>query len=75
MAKITKLKDDRFFGNHPNGIDEGFEVSAEIIPLIPVVGESYRFGRLLTSEVTIILEITNNHYLFKTRNSTYKIEL
>lgn len=75
MAKITKLKDDKFFGKHPNGINEGFVVEADIKPEIPLLGFSYRFGRLSTSEVTEIVEVTDDYYIFKTRNSTYKIEL
>ena len=76
MAKITKLKDDKFFGEHPNGINEGFVVvDADVKPEIPLVGFSYRFGRLSTAEVTEIVEVTDDYYIFKTRNSTYKIEL
>jgi hypothetical protein len=75
MAIITKLKDEKFFGKHPNGIDEGFTIQADVTPEIPLIGFSYRFGRLKTSEVTEIVSVTETEYIFKTRNSTYKIEL
>lgn len=74
MAKITKLKDDKFFGKHPNGIDEGFVLEADVKTEIPLVGFSYVFGRLRTSDVTEIVEVTETSYTFKTRNSTYVIE-
>jgi hypothetical protein len=75
MAKITKLSDDVFNGAHPNGINEGFNITADIIPEIPVVGFRYSFGRLSTSYITEIVSITEKEYIFKTKNSTYKIEL
>jgi len=74
MAKLTKLKDEKFFGKHPNGIDEGFIVEVDIKPEIPLMGFSYRFGRLSTSEVTEIVEITDINCVFRTKNSTYKVE-
>jgi hypothetical protein len=76
MAIITKVEDNAFEGNHPNNINTGFTISIdEIVPELPVMGESYRFGRLITSYVTAIMSITDERYVFKTKNSTYKIEL
>lgn len=75
MATIIKLKDDKFFGKHPNGIDEGFTITATVITELPVVGSVYSFGRLRTSEVTEIVSVTKTEYIFKTKNSTYKVEL
>lgn len=75
MAKITKLKDDKFFGEHPNGIDEGFTIEADVPVVEPIVGMGYHFGRLTTSIVTEIIEFNETKCVFKTKNSTYKIKL
>lgn len=74
MAKITKLKNDKFFGEHPNGVDEGFTIEADVQMVKPIVGLRYHFGRLTTWYVTKILEFSETHCVFKTKNSTYKIE-
>lgn len=73
IIRLTKVSDDRYNGNHPNGINEGYEcVGTPIGPL--EVGT--RFGVtgpkrfLVTSEVIKIIDENT----FKTRNSTYKIE-
>lgn len=68
--KLTKISDDKFNGNHPNGIQEGYITEGEeYFP--PVVGTRYHVGHLLTSTVTEIL----GDGTFKTRNSTYKREV
>ena len=77
IYKIEKISDDKFNGNHPNGIFEGYCLTGHIEKQ-PVVGERFHFGtdkdhprnHLFTSVVTKIL--TND--TFKTRNSTYKLE-
>jgi len=74
MAKITKLRYDAFNGVHPNGINQGFQIELDIQIEKPIVGESYRFGRLTTSYVTEILEDSNDQVTFKTKNSTYVVE-
>lgn len=75
MATIIKLKDDKFFGKHPNGIDEGFTIEADVQVVEPIVGMRYHFGRLTTSIVTKVIEFNKTKCVFKTKNSTYKIEL
>lgn len=76
---LTKLSDDVFEGKHPNGYYAGCtRLGAVLSP--PVVGEKYYvMGRHLgdtfqTSVVTEIVSITNDEIIFKTQNSTYKIE-
>ena len=71
---LTKISDDKFDGNHPNGIIEGYTRVGKLINDV-IIGDqilvvnSTRYLR--TSEVTeIIDDIT-----FKTENSTYKIEV
>lgn len=76
--KLTKLKDDKFNGKHPNFIDEGYwETGHQISEL--EVGERFLiqgWGRYLkTSVVTEILEETEEYVIFKTVNSTYRLEL
>lgn len=70
-VKITKLSDDHFEGNHPNGINTGF-VKEGIIFDKPKVGEMFHvgFSGFHTSKVTDIIDENT----FKTIYSTYKIE-
>ena len=68
-VRVTKLSDDVFNGNHPNGIQEGF-VREGILWQAPKIGESCWVGDFCSSVVTEIIDETT----FKTRNSTYKIE-
>ncbi len=75
-VKITKLTDDVFNGNHPNGIYEGHTVKGtEINP--PKVGDRYEVvdfnsmsNRISTS---IVKEIIDKNTI-KTTYSTYRIE-
>lgn len=68
-VKIYKVSDDRFNGEHPNGINAGF--TAEGVEYNkPTVGESYWGGGLRTSTVTEVIDDNN----FKTLNSTYRLE-
>lgn len=68
--KLTKISDDKFNGEHPNEINEGYTtIGEELLPL--KVGESYICGDLQTSTVTEIID----DQTFKTRNSTYKREI
>lgn len=74
--KLTKISDDEFQGNHPNGIYEGYCVDG-FMSVKPKVG--YRFSvfysklnpGFTTSTVTKKL---NKDGIFKTLYSTYKIE-
>lgn len=76
--KLTKLSDDVFEGKHPNDITEGMQWFSDL-DLKPTVGQRFCFGpkekfdkynHIWTSTVMEILE----DGVFKTRNSTYKIE-
>jgi len=73
---ITKISDDVFNGFHPNYIDEGFQTIG-IIDEALKVGERFRVlgicrdSGLLTSKVTEII----SENIFKTENSTYKLDL
>ena len=71
---LIKISDDKFNGNHPNGIIEGYTRVGKLINDV-VIGDQILVVNnthyLRTSEVTeIIDDIT-----FKTENSTYKIEV
>ena len=65
---LTKLKDTRFSGNHPNGINKGYTYTGNMHDK-PVVGKSFQVGSLATSTVTRIIDETT----FETLNSIYKI--
>lgn len=68
-VRIIKISDDIFNGIHPNNINTGYvKEGYELDPL--KVGERYCVGSLRTSLVTEIVSDT----IFKTENSTYKIE-
>jgi hypothetical protein len=75
MPTLIKLSDERFNGNHPNGINPGSTKKIETMPEIPIVGECYWFGSRRTSIVTEILYLTDSEYKFKTLNSTYLVKL
>lgn len=74
--KITKLSDDYFKGNHPNGIIEGYAKEGFMINK-PKIGERFTvhesklYFSFTTSEVT---EELNKDNIFKTTYSTYKLE-
>lgn len=70
--KLTKLSDDTFEGNHPNGIYAGY-VKTGYMKDLPKVGERFFVigGMFSTSIVTKEL---NKNNIFKTTFSTYKIE-
>lgn len=69
---LVKLTDERFNGNHPNGIQEGY-TSTGIIYSFPFVGSRAIVGGLRTSLVTEIIEDDIKSITFKTLNSTYKL--
>ena len=75
--KLTKLSDDTFSGNHPNGINEGYvAVGFEIEP--PTIGERYavRFSKMDTwpFSTSIVRTEVDENGIFKTLYSTYKVE-
>jgi len=74
--KLTKLSDDHFEGNHPNGIDEGFTINGYLMNN-PKVGERFCVYQSKTnynfSTSNVIKELDENN-IFKTTYSTYKIE-
>lgn len=78
MAKLTKLSDDFFSGNHPNGILEGHTETVKFKPELPEIGQRYYFHEGIsdfsTSIVTELLSSDDDGFTFKTLYSTYKIE-
>lgn len=68
-VRLTKLSDDTFGGNHPNGINEGY-VKEGYEFSTPKVGERYYIGAFSTSPITEIIDKNN----FKSTYSTYRIE-
>jgi hypothetical protein len=69
-VRITKLSDDRFKGNHPNNINEGYVKEGYILES-PTIGERFYVGNnFSTSPVTSELK----GGIFKTIYSTYKLE-
>lgn len=71
--KITKLKDVEFNGNHPNGINEGYEIEGKYNFTSPVIGDRYWLGSLFTSTVTEIIHNNDKECKFRTKNSIYLI--
>lgn len=83
MYKLSKTKDTKFQGKHPNFILEGMKwySKADKHPK-PVIGERFHFGtaidhpreHLFTSLVTKIKKLKNKSCIFYTENSIYKLE-
>jgi len=71
LYKLTKVSDDKFNGNHPNLIDEGY-ITIGCINKKPTIGERFEMfnSYFISSTVTEVLGET----IFKTLNSTYKLE-
>ncbi len=67
--KLTKISDDEFNGQHPNGINEGYTKTGDML-VPPTVGERFWLGRFSTSPVVKVISKTK----FKTVYSTYQIE-
>lgn len=76
-VRITKISDDAFDGNHPNGINEGFTIEGyEVIPM--QVGERYVLSRSKTYPIfstSNVKELPNEQGIFKTTYSTYKLDI
>lgn len=75
MATLTKTKDLKFRGNHPNGINVGYK-RTNVAPSIsiPTVGKNYYFSGLMTTEVVEVNNITKLGFNFKTKNSEYRVD-
>ncbi len=74
--KITKLSDDHFEGNHPNGIYKGYE-KIGYMHEPPTIGDRFHvFEDKLWSNfsTSLVIEALNDDNVFKTTYSTYKIE-
>ena len=75
-AILTKLSDDKFNGDHPNGINKGYSRLGYAWE-DPTIGESFTIGTLWTSRVTEILTEKNtdntHEVIFTTENSTYQL--
>jgi hypothetical protein len=68
-ARITKISDNRFNGDHPNNINEGYTREGYVL-IPPEVGNFCIVGHLRTSPVTKIIDENT----FETLNSTYRLE-
>jgi len=68
--RLTKLKDNKFEGRHPNDIFEGY-IKEGLLMLQPEIGKVCQIQNFRTSTITKI----NDDLTFETLNSTYKLEL
>lgn len=69
-VRLTKLSDEKFNGNHPNGIYTGRTFEGEEFETLKI-GERYHISGLLTSTVQEIIDENT----FRTTNSIYKKEI
>lgn len=72
---ITKVSDDVFDGNHPNGINEGYEkngIMGELKVGMPFTVSPIKLSDYTHFYTSIVTEIIDEN-TFKTMNSTYKI--
>jgi hypothetical protein len=75
-VKVTKITDDVFNNNHPNGVNEGYTFIGEY-KTPPTVGERFVvYGKRMWDilDTSIVTEPLNEEGIFKTTYSTYKIE-
>jgi hypothetical protein len=75
-VKVTKITDDTFNGEHPNGINEGYSIIG-FYEKEPTVGERFLVkGKRMWDflETSLVTEPLNEEGVFKTTYSTYKIE-
>lgn len=76
-VRVTKISDDFFDGNHPNGILEGFTTEGyEVVPM--QIGERYVISRSKMYPIfstSNVKELPNKEGIFKTTYSTYKLEI
>lgn len=72
LFTIRKISDDKFNGEHPNDINEGYVKKGVFVSDLSI---GYRFflDAFSTSMVTEILEEGENKIKFKTLNSTYEV--
>lgn len=68
QVKVTKLSDERFNNDHPNGINPGYEKCGTLLEDIEL-GYSIRINNLTTSWITEIIDENT----FRTKNSIYKV--
>lgn len=74
--KIKKISDDVFFGEHPNGIWEGYYTEGNVREGSFAVGERLfleTFNEWFTT--SIIKSIDDKEKIFKTKNSTYSYQI
>lgn len=78
FVNLTKLSDDVFGGNHPNGINEGHVLSGIVLKK-PMIGEQfYLYGTKLSGPkawTSKVVEINEEENLIKTKNSTYRVDV
>jgi len=67
--RLTKISDDEFQGNHPNGINAGY-IKEGFFTDRPEIGECFYVDNFRTSRVTYIIDDET----FQTENSTYRLE-
>lgn len=76
LYKLTKLIDNRqaYSKNDPNFIPEGY-TEIGVMRNRPIIGDRFCIGRsFITSTVLEINAESANDVIFKTKNSTYKLE-
>ena len=77
LVRLTKLSDDAFEGNHPNGINEGY-VKEGIEKYPPEHGQ--RYGLITGKQIwdyfstSPVVTLPDENGVFKTQYSTYKLE-
>lgn len=70
---LTKISDDKFGGNHPNGINTGY-VKEGTFTVYPLIGEHFHIGNLKTSKIIDVMDGEEGKCQFKTQNSTYLLD-
>lgn len=73
---LTKISDDKFNGNHPNGINQGLVLKGNFTKK-PTKGERFYFNseKISYFSTSTVTEELNENGIFKTLYSTYKLEI
>jgi hypothetical protein len=71
--RLTKISDDAFNGNHPNGIYQGHVVEGLFLQP-PTIGERFYVICQNGFSTSPVIEPANSEGVFRTTYSTYKLE-
>lgn len=77
-VRVTKISDDKFNGEHPNGIYEGFSIEGTLVFDVdvgkPIVLDKVDHDEWEWFHTSTLTDIIDEHTV-KTLNSIYRVEI